>query len=45
MIGSVFVMAHFGHWGSSVLILVPTLAFIVWLVASTIRERRRERGQ
>ncbi|MEA2440780.1 MAG: hypothetical protein QOH76_2204 [Thermoleophilaceae bacterium] len=37
------VIAHAGHWISSLLILVPTLAFIVWLVAVTVRDRRRQR--
>ena len=37
------VFAHAGHWISSILILVPTVGFIVWLVAVTVRERRRER--
>jgi hypothetical protein len=37
------VVAHAGHWISSVLILVPTVAFIIWLVAVTVRDRRRER--
>jgi uncharacterized membrane protein len=39
----VLVFAHAGHWIDSLLILVPTVAFIVWLVATTARERRRER--
>jgi hypothetical protein len=36
-------LAHAGHWISSLLILLPTLAFIVWLVAITVRDRRRQR--
>ena len=39
------VLAHAGHWIESVLILVPTVAFIVWLAVTTVRERRRERQQ
>ena len=39
------IIAHAGHWIESVLILVPTVAFIVWLVAITIRDRRRERQE
>jgi hypothetical protein len=39
------VLAHAGHWIESVLILVPTLGFIVWLGFVTIRERRRERRE
>jgi hypothetical protein len=37
------VLAHAGHWISSLLILVPTVGFIVWLVLVTARDRRRER--
>ena len=37
------VIAHAGHWVSSLLILLPTVAFIIWLVAVTLRDRRRER--
>jgi hypothetical protein len=39
----VFVIAHAGHWVSSLLILLPTVAFIVWLVVITLRDKRRER--
>jgi preprotein translocase subunit YajC len=39
----VFVIAHAGHWISSLLILLPTVAFIIWLVLITRRDRRRER--
>jgi hypothetical protein len=38
-----FVLAHAGHWVSSLLILLPTVGFIVWLVLVTMRDRRRER--
>lgn len=38
-------LAHAGHWIESVLILVPTVAFILWLAITTLRERRRERQQ
>jgi hypothetical protein len=37
------VIAHAGHWVSSLLILLPTVAFIVWLVVITLRDKRRER--
>jgi hypothetical protein len=37
------VLAHAGHWIESILILLPTLGFVIWLAAVTIRERRRER--
>jgi hypothetical protein len=39
------VFAHAGHWIESLLILVPTLGFIIWLVVVTMRERRRERRE
>jgi hypothetical protein len=39
------VVAHAGHWAESLLILVPTVAFIVWLVAITVRDRRRQRQE
>jgi hypothetical protein len=39
------VFAHAGHWISSLLILLPTVAFIVWLVLVTRRDRRRDRAQ
>jgi hypothetical protein len=39
----VLVIAHAGHWISSLLILLPTVAFIVWLVVITLRDKRRER--
>jgi uncharacterized membrane protein len=41
----VLLFAHAGHWISSLLILLPTVAFIIWLVAITVRDRRRERGK
>jgi hypothetical protein len=39
------VIAHAGHWIESLLILVPTLGFILWLVVITVRDRRRERRE
>jgi hypothetical protein len=41
---AVLVLAHAGHWISSLLILLPTVAFIIWLVVVTVRDRRRERS-
>ena len=38
-----FVIAHAVHWLSSLLILLPTVAFSIWLVLITVRDRRRER--
>ena len=37
-----FVFAHAGHWLVGILQFVPVLAFIVWLVVTQIRERRRK---
>jgi hypothetical protein len=37
------VIAHAGHWIESFLILLPTVAFIIWLVLVTRRDRRRDR--
>jgi hypothetical protein len=37
------VFAHAGHWLPSLLILTPTVGFIVWLVLVTKRDKRRER--
>ena len=39
------VFAHAGHWAESLLILVPTLAFIAWLAVVTVRDRRRQRQE
>ena len=44
-LGPMVVIAHAGHWIESVLVLIPTLGFIVWLAAVTWRERRRERRE
>jgi hypothetical protein len=39
------VLAHAGHWIESVLILLPTLGFVIWLAVVTLRERRRGRRE
>ena len=39
------IFAHTGHWSSYLVTLVPTVAFIVWLVFNTWRERGRERAK
>jgi hypothetical protein len=39
------VIAHAGHWAESLLILLPTVAFIIWLAAVTVRDRRRQREE
>jgi hypothetical protein len=36
------VIAHFGHWTSSLLFLLPVLLFLPWLLLATRAERRRE---
>ncbi len=35
------IVAHAGHWLVGVLQFIPVLAFIVWLVVTQARERRR----
>lgn len=35
-------IAHAGHWLTSVLYLLPGVGFLVWLAVVTIRERRSE---
>jgi hypothetical protein len=37
-------IAHAGHWLVNVAYFVPVLAFLVWLIVTQIRERRRSRG-
>ena len=37
------VLAHPGHWIVQVAYFAPVLAFLLWLVFTTLRERRRER--
>ena len=39
------VIAHSGHWAGSLVILLPTVAFIVWLALVTVRDRRRQRQE
>ena len=39
------VFAHAGHWAESLLILLPTVGFIVWLAVVTVRDRRRQRQE
>jgi len=36
------VLAHAGHWLVQVAYFLPVLAFLGWLMFTTIRERRRE---
>ena len=37
------VLAHAGHWLVQVAYFIPVLAFLGWLMFTTLRERRRER--
>ena len=39
------VLAHAGHWIVQVAYFAPVVAFLVWLAITTLRERRRERGE
>lgn len=34
-------LAHAGHWLVQVVYFVPVLGFIVWLVVTQIKDRRR----
>jgi cytochrome c-type biogenesis protein CcmH/NrfF len=35
-------LAHAGHWATSLLYIVPVFALIVFLLVQTWRDRRRE---
>jgi hypothetical protein len=35
--------AHAGHWVTSVVYMIPLLAFLIWLVFIAIRDRMHER--
>jgi hypothetical protein len=37
-------IAHAGHVFTTIAYFVPVVAFLVWLLATQIRERRRSRG-
>ncbi len=37
--------AHAGHWITTVVYMLPVVAFLVWLVFVTVRNRMRERGE
>jgi hypothetical protein len=37
-------LAHAGHYLVTIAYFLPVLAFVVWLVITQIRERRRGRG-
>jgi hypothetical protein len=38
------VLAHAGHWITNAAYFLPVVAFIVWLVITQIKERRRSRS-
>jgi hypothetical protein len=37
-------IAHAGHWITSVAYFLPVIAFLGWLAFTQLRERRRDRG-
>jgi hypothetical protein len=37
-------IAHPGHWLVDVAYFLPVIAFIVWLVVTQVKDRRRGRG-
>lgn len=37
-------IAHASHWLVNLLYMAPVIAFLIWLGVTTVRERRRERG-
>jgi hypothetical protein len=37
-------IAHPGHWLVNIAYFLPVVVFIVWLVATRVRDRRRGRG-
>jgi cytochrome c oxidase assembly factor CtaG len=37
------VFGHAAHWIESVLVLVPTVGFVLWLAYITVRDRMRSR--
>lgn len=37
-------IAHAGHYLTTIAYFLPVVAFVVWLIVTQIRERRRERG-
>jgi hypothetical protein len=36
-------LAHAAHWITSVVYMLPVIAFLVWLVFVTVRDRTRRR--
>ena len=37
--------AHAGHWLTTVAYFLPVVAFLVWLLITQIKERRRSRSE
>jgi hypothetical protein len=37
-------IAHAGHWITSIAYFVPVLGFIAWLIVTQVRERRKGNG-
>ncbi len=38
-------IAHTGHWLVNVAYMLPFVAFLAWLLVTTIRERRQSAGE
>jgi hypothetical protein len=38
-------LAHAGHTLTTIAYFLPVVAFLVWLVVTQLRERRRNRGE
>jgi hypothetical protein len=39
------VVAHAGHWITSVIYVAPLIAFLVWLLFVAVRDRLQERDK
>ena len=39
------IIAHAGHWLESLVYLVPIVGFAVWLIITTVKDRRRQRAE
>jgi hypothetical protein len=37
-------IAHAGHWLTSIAYFLPVVAFLVWLLVTQLKERRRDRA-
>jgi hypothetical protein len=36
-------IAHAGHWMTTVAYFIPVVAFLIWLIVTQIRERRQRK--